>query len=100
MGSPVTACRAVQYSDSMVCDCGLRWDTNDPYPPLCPENPALADLYSSVTGKPTMPVLLRSRRPKWYIGWEVTCIVAVIALSAGVWVGSWLVELEKWICCR
>lgn len=29
-------CRAKQYSDSMDCDCGLKWDVNDPHPPACP----------------------------------------------------------------
>lgn len=29
-------CKAVQYSDLMVChQCGLKWDTNDPDPPAC-----------------------------------------------------------------
>lgn len=30
------SCKAVQYSDSMVCEaCGLSWDTNDAAPPPC-----------------------------------------------------------------
>jgi hypothetical protein len=29
-------CDAAQFSDMMVCPCGLRWDVNDPQPPLCP----------------------------------------------------------------
>lgn len=30
------ACKAVQYSDQMVCHaCGLYWDVNDPDPPAC-----------------------------------------------------------------
>lgn len=38
---PVTApinlntCRAVQQCDEMACPCGLRWEVNDPDPPLC-----------------------------------------------------------------
>lgn len=29
-------CEAVQHSDMMVCEkCGLKWDTNDAYPPKC-----------------------------------------------------------------
>lgn len=29
-------CKAVQYSDQMVCHaCGLYWDVNDPAPPAC-----------------------------------------------------------------
>ena len=28
-------CRAVQQCDEMACPCGLRWDVNDPDPPLC-----------------------------------------------------------------
>jgi len=31
-------CRARQYSDEMHCAaCRLRWDTNDPEPPACPQ---------------------------------------------------------------
>lgn len=34
--SNITRCKAVQYSDEMVCnECGLRWDTNDQDPPQC-----------------------------------------------------------------
>lgn len=30
------ACKAIQYSDQMVCHaCGLYWDVNDPEPPAC-----------------------------------------------------------------
>lgn len=29
-------CKARQYSDQMLCQCGLAWDTNDPEPPECP----------------------------------------------------------------
>lgn len=33
-------CHARQHSDQMVCDrCGLVWDTNDPEPPACLEEP-------------------------------------------------------------
>jgi len=29
-------CQARQYSDEKVCaSCGLRWDANDPDPPMC-----------------------------------------------------------------
>ena len=31
----LNTCRVVQQSDEMVCVCGLRWDVNDPAPPLC-----------------------------------------------------------------
>lgn len=32
------ACRIQQWSDEMVCaTCKLRWDTNDPEPPQCPD---------------------------------------------------------------
>lgn len=30
-------CKAAQYSDQMVCECGQRWDINDPHPPNCLE---------------------------------------------------------------
>lgn len=33
---PAKACGARQYSDQMLCECGLAWDTNDPEPPACP----------------------------------------------------------------
>lgn len=29
-------CKARQYSDQMMCQCGLAWDVNDPEPPACP----------------------------------------------------------------
>lgn len=29
-------CKARQYSDQMLCACGLAWDVNDPEPPECP----------------------------------------------------------------
>lgn len=29
-------CDARQYSDQMMCSCGLSWDVNDPDPPNCP----------------------------------------------------------------
>lgn len=33
--APAT-CKARQQSDEMYCaPCGLRWDVNDPHPPLC-----------------------------------------------------------------
>ncbi len=32
----MTACRATQYSDQMVCACGAQWDVNDPASPGCP----------------------------------------------------------------
>lgn len=28
-------CKARQYSDQMLCKCGLAWDVNDPDPPEC-----------------------------------------------------------------
>ena len=28
-------CKARQYSDQMLCSCGLGWDMNDPEPPQC-----------------------------------------------------------------
>lgn len=28
-------CRVQQQGDEMACACGLRWDVNDPDPPLC-----------------------------------------------------------------
>ena len=28
-------CKAVQYSDQMLCECGNVWDMNDPAPPEC-----------------------------------------------------------------
>lgn len=28
-------CNARQYSDQMLCRCGLAWDMNDPEPPVC-----------------------------------------------------------------
>jgi hypothetical protein len=32
----VTACQALRQSDEMVCaPCRLRWDVDDPDPPLC-----------------------------------------------------------------
>ncbi len=32
----MSACRATQHSDQMICaSCGLVWDTNDPDPPEC-----------------------------------------------------------------
>ena len=31
-------CKAVQHSDQMVCECGQRWDVNDPHPPNCLES--------------------------------------------------------------
>lgn len=31
-------CNARQYSDQMLCSCGLAWDTNDEDPPICPED--------------------------------------------------------------
>ena len=33
----MSQCRAKQYSDQMLCRCGLGWDMNDPDPPECPE---------------------------------------------------------------
>jgi hypothetical protein len=30
------ACRMKNYGDSMTCECGMRYDTNDPAPPVCP----------------------------------------------------------------
>ena len=34
-------CKAVQYSDQMVCHaCGLYWDVNDPEPPACQKGKA------------------------------------------------------------
>ena len=43
-------CRAVQYSDSMVCDaCALQWDTNDPDLPKC-GGPVEVALVASVRG--------------------------------------------------
>jgi hypothetical protein len=30
------SCDVHQFSDTMVCACGLRWDVNDPDPPKCP----------------------------------------------------------------
>jgi len=32
----MSACHARQYSDQMLCRCGLGWDMNDPEPPECP----------------------------------------------------------------
>jgi hypothetical protein len=32
----MSKCDAHQFSDMMVCPCGLRWDVNDPEPPPCP----------------------------------------------------------------
>lgn len=32
----MTNCKARQYSDQMLCECGLAWDVNDPEPPECP----------------------------------------------------------------
>lgn len=32
---PKRKCLATQFSDSMVCPCGLGWDMNDPHPPAC-----------------------------------------------------------------
>lgn len=29
-------CRIEQHGDSMLCQCGMRYDTNDPAPPVCP----------------------------------------------------------------
>jgi hypothetical protein len=28
-------CKARQFSDQMLCECGLAWDVNDPDPPEC-----------------------------------------------------------------
>lgn len=28
-------CKARQYSDQMLCECGLAWDVNDSEPPEC-----------------------------------------------------------------
>ena len=28
-------CKAIQYSDLMMCECGNEWDVNDPNPPNC-----------------------------------------------------------------
>jgi len=32
-------CKARQYSDQMLCECGLAWDVNDPDPPECRKPP-------------------------------------------------------------
>lgn len=32
-------CHARQYSDQMLCRCGLAWDVNDPAPPGCRNAP-------------------------------------------------------------
>lgn len=29
------ACKAKQYNDQMLCECGLAWDVNDPDRPPC-----------------------------------------------------------------
>lgn len=31
----MSRCKARQYSDQMLCQCGLAWDVNDPDPPEC-----------------------------------------------------------------
>lgn len=31
----MASCKARQYSDQMMCECGLQWDMNDPEPPEC-----------------------------------------------------------------
>lgn len=30
-------CQSIQYSDTMICKCGLQYDVNEPIPPMCPE---------------------------------------------------------------
>lgn len=40
------------------------------------------------------------RRPKWYLSFELACIIAPVIFGAGLVVGHWLAELEKWLCCR
>lgn len=38
-------CQAARQSDEMVCaKCRLRWDVNDPEPPLCGQHVATRDL--------------------------------------------------------
>lgn len=34
----MSRCKARQFSDQMVCQCGLAWDMNDPDPPPCRVN--------------------------------------------------------------
>jgi len=41
-------CKAKQYSDTMVCECGLVWDTNDIYPPECTEVARLRKIRESI----------------------------------------------------
>lgn len=31
----LNSCRVRRENDEMVCACGLRWDVNDPQPPMC-----------------------------------------------------------------
>jgi len=40
-------CRAIQYSDQMVCKhCDTVWDANDPCPPPCLANRSILELVS------------------------------------------------------
>lgn len=41
-GGPPTECQSTQFGDSMVCKCGLQYDTNDDDPPTCPVTGASA----------------------------------------------------------
>jgi hypothetical protein len=46
------------------------------------------------------PIVRRMRRPKWYLNFELACLILLAAFLAGIFVGHEIAELEKWLCCR
>lgn len=55
-------CHARQYSDEMHCIlCRLRWDVNDPEPPMCGKlvPPTVPEKEPFVSGLPVDPLIFR-----------------------------------------
>jgi hypothetical protein len=46
------------------------------------------------------PIVRRVCRPKWYLSFELACLILMAAFMTGVFVGHEIAELEKWLCCR
>jgi hypothetical protein len=46
------------------------------------------------------PIVRRVRRPKWYLSFELVCLILMAAFMAGVFVGHGITVIEKWLCCR
>ncbi len=57
----MSKCKARQYSDQMLCVCGLAWDVNDPEPPECRSPEAKTDRHVRNAGEGP-EVLRRLRR--------------------------------------